>query len=54
MNITSAKRTNKGSLVVTVDGTELFVPENSPGNRHWDAFQDWLAESEDNTITQEQ
>ncbi len=51
--ITNARRTVKGSLVVTFDEKELFVPENSPGNRHWDELQEWLAESDDNVITQE-
>ncbi|QJQ82611.1 hypothetical protein SSBP1_gp45 [Synechococcus phage S-SBP1] len=51
--ITNARRTVKGSLIVTYNGRELFVPENSPGNIHWDQLQVWLAESDDNVITQE-
>lgn len=50
--ITNARRTAKGSLIVTYNGRELFVPE-TPGNRHWDELQEWLAESDDNVITQE-
>ena len=53
MSITSARRTVRGSLVVTIDGDEWHVPETS-GNRHYDELQEWLAESSDNVIVQEQ
>ena len=53
MSITSARRTVRGSLVVTINGDEWHVPE-TPGNRHYDELQEWLVESSDNVIVQEE
>lgn len=53
MNVTSAKfvRDSEGNISVvkaTIDGEEMFVPQNVAGNRHSDAVQAWVAEG--NTI----
>lgn len=41
MVITNARRTVRGSLIVTIDGDEWYVPE-TPGNRYYDELQSWL------------
>ena len=42
MNITSAQyqSTQNGNemIVATIDGIEMTVPNNAPGNRHYDAI----------------
>lgn len=40
MKITSAKYTEQGSIVATVDGIEITVPDDM-GNRHRAALEEW-------------
>ena len=45
INITSAQYYDPDSdgstpmIIVTIDGVEMFVPNNAPGNRHYDEIQ---------------
>jgi len=52
MNISNAqyivdKEGNNESIKATIDGFETYVPID-PGNRHYQAIQEWVAEG--NTI----
>ena len=51
--VTNAKyiRDGEGNTTVikaTIDGQELFVPNDNKGNRHWVAIKKWV--SDGNTI----